>query len=84
VAEPLVAPPSGAEWALEWSSDEPRYGGPGTPPPFTRAGLWLPAEAAILVAPLAGITLRREVPGAVRGEGHTNTIDPDWDPELPP
>jgi maltooligosyltrehalose trehalohydrolase len=27
--EPLVAPPSNAEWELLWSSDDVRYGGPG-------------------------------------------------------
>jgi maltooligosyltrehalose trehalohydrolase len=31
IAEPLLAPPAGRQWALLWSSDEPRYGGMGTP-----------------------------------------------------
>ncbi len=31
--EPLLAPPAGARWGVAWSSDDPRYGGPGTAPP---------------------------------------------------
>jgi len=30
--EPLLAPPDGARWAVHWSSEDPRYGGLGTPP----------------------------------------------------
>ena len=30
-AEPMLAPPTGRQWALLWSSEEPRYGGLGTP-----------------------------------------------------
>ena len=62
IAEPLVAPPAGAVWELAWSSDHPRYGGHGTPPPFTHDGLHLPAHAAVLVAPRPGATLRRDAP----------------------
>lgn len=31
--EPLLAPPAGTRWALAWSSDDVRYGGPGTAHP---------------------------------------------------
>jgi maltooligosyltrehalose trehalohydrolase len=31
VAEPLAAPPLGRQWSLIWSSEDPRYGGMGTP-----------------------------------------------------
>jgi maltooligosyltrehalose trehalohydrolase len=31
VAEPLIAPPWGAQWQVLWSSEEPYYGGLGTP-----------------------------------------------------
>jgi len=31
LAEPLAAPPLGTRWRLLWSSDDPRYGGLGTP-----------------------------------------------------
>src|SRR5437762_10726373 len=30
-AEPLLAPPAGTDWALRWSSEDPTYGGGGTP-----------------------------------------------------
>src|SRR5262249_59534268 len=29
--EPLLAPPAGLCWRLLWSSEDPRYGGGGTP-----------------------------------------------------
>jgi maltooligosyltrehalose trehalohydrolase len=29
-SEPLLAPPGGRHWTLTWSSDDPRYGGPGS------------------------------------------------------
>ena len=35
--EPLLAPPAGASWRLTWSSEDPRYGGGGTPPLRDRA-----------------------------------------------
>jgi len=30
--EPLLAPPAGQRWQTQWSSEDPRYGGVGTPP----------------------------------------------------
>jgi maltooligosyltrehalose trehalohydrolase len=38
-AEPLVAPPFGFEWRRRWSSEDPLYGGLGTPD-ITRDGEW--------------------------------------------
>ena len=29
--EPLLAPPADRDWVIEWSSEDPRYGGGGTP-----------------------------------------------------
>jgi maltooligosyltrehalose trehalohydrolase len=49
VPEPLLAPPPAARWDVLWSSDDPRYGGPGTAPIETDAGWRLPAEAAVLL-----------------------------------
>jgi maltooligosyltrehalose trehalohydrolase len=47
-AEPLVAPPRGREWAVEWSSEDVKYGGSGTPP--LRPDRWLmPGYAAVLL-----------------------------------
>ena len=60
VPEPLLAPPDGAGWRLIWSSEDPRYGGHGTPPPFDRVRLAIPARAALVLAPEPGVSLRRE------------------------
>ncbi len=38
--EPLLAPPEGKHWHLVWSSEDPRYGGTGTPPPEDKDGVW--------------------------------------------
>lgn len=51
VPEPLVAPIPGHGWRTLWSSEDPRYGGHGTPPVFTRERMHLPARAAVLLAP---------------------------------
>jgi len=50
--EPLLAPPAGARWQVLWSSEDPRYGGSGAPPPEDDEGGWrLPGQAAIALAP---------------------------------
>ncbi|MYZ46497.1 malto-oligosyltrehalose trehalohydrolase [Rhizobiales bacterium L72] len=51
IAEPLVAPPAGSRWQIVWSSEDPRYGGAGTPPVESDRGWRMPAEAAILMGP---------------------------------
>ena len=56
--EPLVAPPHGSGWGLVWSSEDPRYGGHGTPAVFTRHRLAIPARAAVLLAPDPAARLR--------------------------
>jgi maltooligosyltrehalose trehalohydrolase len=51
IADPLVAPPAGTDWALKWSSEDPAYGGCGT------AELWpddhwhIPPESAVVLGP---------------------------------
>lgn len=47
--EPLLAPPLGCTWELAWSSEDPRYGGGGTPPLDSEDNWQLPAEAAVLL-----------------------------------
>ncbi len=32
ITEPLLVPPAGRQWQLLWSSEDPHYGGLGTPP----------------------------------------------------
>jgi maltooligosyltrehalose trehalohydrolase len=39
VPEPLLAPPPGCRWSLAWSSEDPAYGGGGTPA-FDPAERW--------------------------------------------
>ena len=46
--EPLLAPVTGGSWSLRWSSDHPRYGGPGTVNPLTEGRWRVPAESAWL------------------------------------
>jgi maltooligosyltrehalose trehalohydrolase len=61
VPEPLLAPPADTGWRVVWSSEDPRYGGHGTPPPFDRARLAIPARSAIVLAPHPGDSLRVEL-----------------------
>jgi len=50
VPEPLLAPPEGCRWELRWSSEDPRYGGTGTPIVESETGEWrLPGQATILM-----------------------------------
>ena len=50
-AEPLLAPSAGTEWRVRWSSEEPAYGGGGTPHLWP-AGRWaIPGESAVVLAP---------------------------------
>lgn len=49
VPEPLLAPVEGGSWKLIWSSEDPSYGGFGTPP--FRDGNWpIPGHGAIVLA----------------------------------
>ena len=55
-AHPLIAPPEDCDWTIEWSSEDPAYGGGGTPPLGTDPwpGAWkLPGESLIVLAPVA-------------------------------
>jgi maltooligosyltrehalose trehalohydrolase len=45
--EPLLAPPLGFEWETIWTSESPRYGGPGAVTVATQDRWLLPAEAAV-------------------------------------
>ncbi|HET9627456.1 MAG TPA: DUF3459 domain-containing protein [Kofleriaceae bacterium] len=65
VAEPLLAPPRGPDgkggWRLAWSSEDPRYGGHGTPAAFTRVRLAFPARSALLFEPDPQASLHAEL-----------------------
>ncbi len=49
-AEPLVAPPDGHDWTMRMSTEQPEYGGHGTPPVVTDDGWRIPGQAAIVLA----------------------------------
>ena len=46
--EPLVAPPAGARWIVQWTSEAVRYGGQGTPPLRPHALFHALGESAVL------------------------------------
>jgi maltooligosyltrehalose trehalohydrolase len=65
--EPLLAPPDGTKWRVLWSSEDPTYGGSGTPEPETEEHNWrLKAHAAVAMAPapFEGDE-HRDLPGSV-------------------
>jgi maltooligosyltrehalose trehalohydrolase len=49
--EPLLAPPRHTRWKILWSSEDPCYGGSGTPPLDTETNWHIPGEAAVLLTP---------------------------------
>jgi maltooligosyltrehalose trehalohydrolase len=51
VTEPLLAPPADTAWEVLWSSEDPRYGGSGTPPLDTEEGWRIPGHAAVAMVP---------------------------------
>ena len=51
IPEPLLAPPVGCRWEIQWSSEDMKYGGNGTPPPEAEDGWRIMGEAAVLLAP---------------------------------
>jgi maltooligosyltrehalose trehalohydrolase len=49
--EPLLAPIEGKRWEILWSSENPRYGGHGTPPPEVKGEWRIPGHAAVVLKP---------------------------------
>ncbi|EYF04775.1 Malto-oligosyltrehalose trehalohydrolase [Chondromyces apiculatus DSM 436] len=53
--EPLLAPPSGMRWQVLWSSEDPHYGGDGTPSiESEEEGWFLPGQSAVAMRPVMG------------------------------
>jgi maltooligosyltrehalose trehalohydrolase len=50
--EPLLAPPAGMRWTLAWSSEDPRYGGLGTPELDPDARWLIPGRCALFFTPV--------------------------------
>jgi malto-oligosyltrehalose trehalohydrolase len=48
---PLLGPPENCEWSVQWSTENPRYGGQGTGPLDSEVGWIIPAEAAVFLRP---------------------------------
>jgi maltooligosyltrehalose trehalohydrolase len=53
--QPLLAAPEGRHWKILWSSDDPAYGGNGTPEPDTDKGWRIPGVTTVLLKPTAGV-----------------------------
>jgi maltooligosyltrehalose trehalohydrolase len=51
-AEPLLAPPRDREWVVEWSSEDPKYGGSGIPELWPDKRWCIPGESALVLAPI--------------------------------
>jgi maltooligosyltrehalose trehalohydrolase len=62
--EPLLAPPWHRSWRTLWSSENPRYGGGGTPPLETTASWIIPGPATFVLSP----DENRELPSAKLSE----------------
>jgi len=49
--EPLLGPPTNREWEVQWSSEDPRYGGNGTASLDSELSWIIPAHAAVVLQP---------------------------------
>jgi maltooligosyltrehalose trehalohydrolase len=49
--EPLLAPPESMRWKIIWSSENPKYGGSGTPPVDTPGNWRIRGHAAVVLGP---------------------------------
>jgi maltooligosyltrehalose trehalohydrolase len=49
--EPLLAPPADSEWSTLWSSEDPKYGGIGTPALDSDDNWRIPGHAAVFLKP---------------------------------
>jgi maltooligosyltrehalose trehalohydrolase len=50
-AEPLLAPPPARQWRLRWSSEDPKYGGTGSPDVLPQQRWHIPGEIAFVLEP---------------------------------
>jgi maltooligosyltrehalose trehalohydrolase len=53
--EPLLAPPHDKEWDVAWSSEDPKYGGCGSPQLDTVENWRIPGQAAVVLKPVARV-----------------------------
>jgi maltooligosyltrehalose trehalohydrolase len=52
ITEPLLVPPPGRSWQLLWSSEDPHYGGLGTPP-LDPERWFIPGHATLVLTAIA-------------------------------
>ena len=57
-AEPLMAPPRGCEWTVEWSTEDPSYGGQGLPNLWPEDRWSIPGESAVVLKPVSAQRVR--------------------------
>jgi len=50
-AEPLLAPPAGYRWRIEWTSEHSKYGGSGSRDLWHESQWLIPGESAFVLAP---------------------------------
>jgi maltooligosyltrehalose trehalohydrolase len=65
--EPLLAPPVGMAWSARWSSEDPRYGGRGSPPLAPRRPWRIAGHSAMVLAPAPDPAPRPPVEKPVSG-----------------
>ena len=53
ITEPLLVPPPGRSWQRLWSSEDPQYGGLGTPP-LEPERWFIPGHATLVLTAIAG------------------------------
>ena len=49
--EPLLGPPADTVWEIQWSTEDPQYGGNGTAPLDSELSWIIPAHAAVVLRP---------------------------------
>jgi maltooligosyltrehalose trehalohydrolase len=49
--EPFLGPPANTEWEVQWSTEDPHYGGNGTAPLDSELNWIIPAHAAVVLRP---------------------------------
>jgi maltooligosyltrehalose trehalohydrolase len=50
-SEPLLGPPHNSQWDILWSTEDPKYGGSGTPALDSEQSWIIPSHAAVVLVP---------------------------------
>ncbi|HET6247680.1 MAG TPA: malto-oligosyltrehalose trehalohydrolase [Tepidisphaeraceae bacterium] len=68
IAEPLIAPPLGKKWDIQWSSEDAKYLGHGIAPITCGEDWRLTAHAAVLLRPVASAPDSRDIRTYLEGQ----------------